>query len=140
MEQLSTDLQQKIIALIDDAYKAYSKESIDESVRILNEAWDLIPEDKSTWDEGYRVAHEFIETYFHFGNFIEAEKWVEVYLKSAKQFYNYGRAEFMAGRIAYEIGKFYDAKAFFILSDEKSEGRVWKSNGQLKYLKFYKTK
>ena len=140
MAELDQYLKNKILKLIDEAYKAYSKESIDETIRILNEAWDLIPEDRSTWDEGYRVAHEFIVTYFSVGKVVEAEKWVEFYLKTDNRFRNFGRGELMAGRIAFELGSFDEAKRLFAIADQKSEGRVWKNKVDAKYFKFYKQK
>lgn len=140
MAELEEGLKQKIRDLIDKAYDVYSAESIEESVKLLNEAWSMIPGEKTSWEEGYRVAHEFVETYFSFGDYKEAEKWATDYLKADERFRNLGGAEFDAGRVAYELDKMEEAKRYFMIADEKSGGRLWKERKDTKYYKFYSEK
>lgn len=140
MEELNEELSQQILDLIDEAYNAYSKEIPENSINILQEAWNLLPDNQEDYEEGYLVIHEFVETYFSVGDYLETEKWIEIYLKSDNLNRNFGIAEFYAGKTAFELGKFEDAKNYFQIAEKKSEGRVWKGNDATKYFKFYKEK
>ncbi len=138
--ELNEELSQQIRELMDEAYDAYSEDSIEDSITVLQKAWDLIPDKKEAYEEGYLVAHEFVETYFSVGDYSETEKWMEIYLKSDHINRNFGIAEFYAGKTAFELGKLEEAKDYFSIADKKSEGRVWKGDDTMEYFKFYKEK
>lgn len=135
--ELNEELSQQILDLIDEAYNTYSKESPENSINILHEAWNLIPDNKEEFEEGYLVVHELIETYFSIGDYLATEKWIEMYLKSDNINRNFGTAEFYAGKTAFELGKLEEAKSYFQIAEKKSKGRIWKGENFKKYADFY---
>ena len=140
MPKLEQQERQKVLDLIDKSFEKYSKESIEESINLLNEAWNMIPNDKEQWDEGYLVSKEYIDTYFAYGDYNEAEKWIDIFLKADALHANHGGGQFLVGKVYFNSGKEDLAKKYFAIADEKSGGRIWQGESRIKYFKFYKEK
>ena len=140
MSKLEEKERKRVLDLIDQSFNAYSKESIEESIRLLDEAWSMIPDDKEQWDEGYLVSKEYIDTYFAYEDYNEAEKWIDIFLKADALHANHGDGQLLAGQVYFELGKEDLAKKYFTIADEKSKGRLWKGDSVMKYFKFYKEK
>lgn len=140
MKELDENLQVKIQELIDESDEMYDKDDIDPCLVILDNAWEMLPEPKTDWDESYLISKEIAQTYFCSGNIEKAWDYIRIFIECDNAQRNFGESEFLAGKIAFELQKFEDAKAYFQIAETKSEGRQWKGESDPKYFQFFKRK
>lgn len=126
--------KEKIEELINQAYDAYEPDSIEKSISLLNQAWEFLPEDKTAWNEGYKVVKNIIETYFYSRNLSQAEKWIDIFLEIDKKQRDYGEAPFLSAKILFDLGDLSRAKELIQLANAKSGGRCF-SDEDPKYKK-----
>lgn len=110
-----------------------------ERVKVLLQAWDLLPQPKEQWDESYYLASYLIDSYLNVQNPAKANEWVEILVNCDPERDDDGERELFAGVVAYELGDFEKAKKNFAIADKESNGRNFKKVDS-KYLKFYKQK
>lgn len=135
---MNEHLDQEILALIDQAYDAYTPESIEKSIALLMKALDLVEERKTAGSEEHRVLHDLMETYIAFGDLESAIKWVDRYLAADKQWGNYGKGQLDVGELYYKLKRFDEAKDYFKQADEISNGRIWRDRKDTELYQFYK--
>ena len=139
MEILNSLLDEHIQRVIDESNQEFDKKNYDDSIKLLEKAWELLPKPKGEYSESYHIALYAIETYLVLNDVNKAKEWSEIIYQCGLNRIDSGEREFLSGKVAFEAGEFDKAKEYFLIANQKSEGRCFSSeNG--KYLKFFKKK
>ncbi|WP_343338343.1 hypothetical protein TPELB_04850 [Terrisporobacter petrolearius] len=107
----------EIEKLIMQNYEEFENKNYENTIQLLIEAWDKIPNNK----------YEHLESYSIVANIFYA----------ALDRFDSGDRELWAGRVAYEIGEKDKALEYFRVSVKKSEGRCFYDDEDLKYKQFF---
>ena len=137
--KLSSELEEKIDGLMDDSNEKYDEGNYEESIAILEDAWNQLPEPKGDYSESYEIVMDICETYILLENYKKAKEWSELIFNCALFRIDSGEREFLAGKVAYESGDLEKAKEWFKIANEKSDGRCF-GDSDKKYKKFFKSK
>lgn len=140
MKELDEKIKKEVEVIIEEAMKAFSTDSIDQSVEILIRGWDLLPNEKNQWYEGYLLTKYITTVYFNAGELDKAMNWMPEYFKTDHAQLNFGESEFLAGKLYFELNELAEAKEYFKIANEKSQGRLWEGEGDIKYFKLFKEK
>lgn len=125
MPELEKVKKAKISELIGEAMNVFSLDDPQPCLSILLEAWNLLPFQKHTWEEGCQLSNYIIHVYFRTGDYKNALKWQDTFIQCDNANRNQGVSEFMAGKIAYELNNMEVAKSYFSIANTKSEGRCF---------------
>lgn len=140
MVKLSSPIQKQVERKMDESNMEFDKGNYVESIKFLEEAWVLLPNNpKGIYDESFHIVLYITETYLLIKDTDQANKWVDRIFQCDLERIDCGEREFLAGKVAYESGDFEKAKKYFIIANEKSEGRCFTSN-EGEYLRFFKKK
>jgi tetratricopeptide (TPR) repeat protein len=137
MEILNKNLKQRVSSLFDKSNKKFDLGYYGESIKYLEEAWDALPDPKGIYDESYHFAMYLSETYLLVKNYERAKKWADEIYHCHLERIDSGEREFLSGKVAYAMGDLSTANRYFLVANEKSEGRCFE-NEDKKYLKFFK--
>lgn len=137
---LDSPLKEQMALLEEKAFKSYLDGNYEEYEKIFLEAWELLPEPKEDWKESFSIVRKLIENYFLMGIPHKAKKWSEIMFHCTPDVERYGERELYAGMVAYELGDLEKARMYFDIVQKESGGRLWKTEGVMKYFKFYKEK
>ncbi|MGE7022137.1 hypothetical protein [Solibacillus cecembensis] len=137
---LPSSIKEKLENLVDKSNEQFNNGCHQDSILLLEEAWNLIPEPKGIYsEESYHIVKDIIETYYVLNDFKKAKEWGEkIYLTGFARI-DSGEKEYINGEIAFELGNLEIAKEFFSIANDKSEGRCFDSPNRVKYLKFFKS-
>ncbi|MBD8035072.1 MULTISPECIES: hypothetical protein [Solibacillus] len=140
MTMLPSYIKEKIENFVDKSNEQFNNGCHQDSILLLEEAWNLIPEPKGIYsEESYHIVKDIIETYYVLNDFKKAKEWGEkIYLTGFARI-DSGEKEYINGEIAFELGNLEIAKEFFSIANDKSEGRCFDSPNRVKYLKFFKS-
>jgi len=138
-------VKEKIDQLIRESFVGYQRDADlstnSNTLLKLTEAWEFLPEPKSSWDESYLVSKYFTHVYVNANELQKANDYVQTFIECDNKQRGFGESEFMAGRIAFELNQLNEAKEYFEIATQKSDGRCWKtSDDVVKYYQFYKEK
>lgn len=115
---------------------AYASGDYLKSVAYLIEAWEALPVPKYAHVESYHIVYYICETYLQTAEKEKAQTWVEkIFLCDLTRFDD-GDREFLAGKVAFELGDLNRAKMYFNVANEKSEGRCFLDEDE-KFKAFY---
>lgn len=110
------------------------------SIDLLIEAYQLIPEPRTSYYCSTNLLKYITICYFRFGYIDESEKWLPEFLESDSKLMGYGESEYLAGKIALKRNDQEKAISYFIEANQKSGGRVFQKSGEEKeYFEFFKT-
>lgn len=137
---LPSSIKEKLENLVEKSNEQFNNGCHQDSILLLEEAWNLIPEPKGIYsEESYHIVKDIIETYYVLNDFKKAKEWGEkIYLTGFARI-DSGEKEYINGEIAFELGNLEIAKEFFSIANDKSEGRCFDSPNRVKYLKFFKS-
>ncbi|MBS0253878.1 MAG: hypothetical protein JSS36_01365 [Proteobacteria bacterium] len=91
----------------------------------LREIWDEIPEPKVDTANAYLVLEYGVAFSLKSGNLDEAQRWAAFAPDFAQKRQDRGEVEFLVGKVAFERGDLATAKEWFLISNAKSEGRIF---------------
>ena len=114
----------------------FGEENYDGAIKYLNEAWQLLPEQKGKWEESYQIAESLAILYLMKQNYTEAIKWAKILFDCDTDRIDSGEREFLVGKIRFEMGDEAGARKYFKTANVKSEGRCFEDE-DTKYLKFF---
>lgn len=136
MAKLDDTLKAHIERLINESYKVYRKEDPTSGLDVLLEAWDLMPDDRENYDEGYMLAKYILYTHYNAANKELINEWLPIFTLCEHTQRNSGESEYLSGRIAIELyNDVEQAKAHFAIANRKSSGRYFTGDGKkYKYL------
>ncbi|KMY31485.1 hypothetical protein ACZ11_04415 [Lysinibacillus xylanilyticus] len=141
MAFLQSPIKDKFESLLDKSNKEFDNGNHLDSIFLLEEAWDLIPEPKGIYsEESFHLVKDIIATYSIINDFKKAKEWADkIYLTGYARI-DSGDKEFISGKVTFELGDLETAKEFFSIANNKSEGRCFGSPKSIKYLKLLKSK
>ncbi|WP_128102965.1 hypothetical protein [Paenibacillus sp. DCT19] len=139
MATLLPQIKEKFENIINESDEKFKDANYDESIFLLEEAWNLIPSPKGLYsEESYHLVKDIIDTCFIKNDFKKAKEWADKIFLTGFDRIDSGDKEFISGRVAFELGDLETAKEFFRIASDKSEGRCFGSPKKAKYLKFFK--
>ena len=126
------ELGKQIWQLFDEGTAVYQHGDKGKSIRILESIWDLLPDDKNKYDEGYLALHAIVDTAIEINDLETLKKWKEKIFVAGEGYEDFGERDLMAGKIAFEIGEKKEALYYLRQANEKSQGRCF-GDGDKKY-------
>jgi hypothetical protein len=137
MVKLEASLQKQINDLIQSCGVEYQKGNNIEAIKILEKAWELLPNPKVVFDDSYHIAKYIIQFCLLAKDYVKAKRWSNIIFICDLERADSGEREFLAGKVAFDSDDLDIAKEFFFIANKKSEGRCFVDE-DTKYLKFFK--
>lgn len=134
MATIQSKLKEQVEELIADSNNEFQQENYIKSIELLEKAWIIVPNPKGIYSESYYLARDIIETCFIIKDFSRAKDWSEKIFLTGFMRIDTGEKEFIAGKVAYELGELDIATEFFLIASKKSEGRCFEDEDS-KYIK-----
>lgn len=106
------------------------------SYQLLNEAWELLPENKIEEKESFIIVSYILEIGIRLQNREILEKWCDEIKIASPTRPDCGEREMWVGKVQFELGKYDLAKENFLVANKKSGGRCFKSK-DLVYKQFF---
>lgn len=139
--ELEGDLDSLVNQKHEVVFEMYQKEppdfkKIEDSIL---EIWNLLPEPKENWTEGFRTAAAFFLLYLEdLKDFKKADNWLNK-LKEIEENINYslGQVLFDEGRLYFERGEYEKAYKSFKATVKEGKGFRYFEDEDPKYLDFY---
>lgn len=140
MAILQSPVKEEFASLLEKSDNQFNDGNYTDSIVSLEEAWELIPEPKGIYcEESYHLVKDIISTCLIVKDYKKAKEWAERIFLTGFARIDSGDKEFIAGKVAFELGDLETAKEFFSIANHKSEGRCFGSLNNTKYLKFFKS-
>lgn len=140
MADLQSPIKEKFEILVKKSDKQFNNGNHEESILLLEEAWNLIPDPKGIYcEESYHLVKDVVATSLILNDLKKAKVWADKIFLTGFDRIDSGDKEFISGKVAFELGDLETAKEFFIIANRKSEGRCFGSPKNTKYLKFFKS-
>ncbi len=137
--EITSPLKEQIQGLLSKSNDSFNMINYIDSKFYLTEAWNKIPGNKYNYDDSYLIAWLLIDLNLLIKDYADAKGWSEILFKCDLERVDSGDREFMAARVAFEAGDLINAKEYFKIAFEKSEGRCFEGEDK-KYLKFFRGK
>lgn len=113
------------------------KSDFEEGRRILEDAWNELPEPKYYYNESYLIAIWMLEIGKEFMDEKMILEWIPHVLEAAPERADIGDREESVGEAYYELGDLDKAFEYFSIAAKKSRGGRCFSGRNSKYKKFY---
>lgn len=137
--ELDTPIKQEIEKIEQAAFEIFDLEKPRPGIDLLIEAYHLIPQPRNTYSESFNLLKYISTGYFRSGLIDESEKWLADFLESDYNVRRYGESEYLAGKIALKRNEKAKAIEYFIIANQKSEGRVFSGDEEKEYFSFFKS-
>lgn len=139
MAYLQSPLKENFESLVNKSNEQFENGNHNESIRTLEEAWELLPEPKGIYsEESFHLVKDIIDTCFIIKDYKKAKEWSDKLFLTGLSRKDTGKKEFISGKISFELGDIELAKEFFSIANKKSEGRCFEDE-DTKYLKCFKS-
>lgn len=138
MANVSGQRGAKIESLMNQASDEWNKGNYDMNLTLLERAWDELPDSKNEYDESFLIIWRILNTSILVGDHARLRKWVDKIFTADPERRDTGERDMWAGRVAYVLGEFVEAKGYFEAADKKSKGRCFSLKDDRKYYNFYK--
>ncbi|SHN76753.1 MULTISPECIES: hypothetical protein [unclassified Paenibacillus] len=140
MADLQSPIKENFEILVKKSDELFNNGNHEESILLLEEAWNLIPDPKGIYcEESYHLVKDIVATSLILNDLKKAKVWADKIFLTGFDRIDSGDKEFISGKVAFELGDLETAKEFFIIANRKSEGRCFGSPKNTKYLKFFKS-
>lgn len=130
-------LGESIEKIMNESNMEFNNNNFVNSIRLLEEAWELLPGEKVNYSESYLIVYGILKISILIEDKERMSNWVEKIFVCAPQRGDTGERELWAGKVAYETGEFEKAKEYLDTAYIKSKGRCFSSKDS-KYLKYIK--
>lgn len=124
----------QIESLIEESGAEWRAGNLEEAIKKMQAAWNILPNPAEEYDESYLIAGYLIELFTEQGDTESATKWAQILQRCDVERLDDGDREFIAGKVAYSAGDIDTAKAYFKASFKKSEGKTFEGEEDI-YLK-----
>ena len=114
-----------------------SSEMAEERIRMMEEAWELLPDGKYEYDESFHFVSFILESALMIHDKERLLKWRDRVLLAAPQRADSGEKEMWVGRVNYALGDMEAALAYMDIAKKKSGGRCFHPDDKI-YKEFYK--
>lgn len=132
---------QKIITAIEaiwqEAETLFENNDLARYAQKLEEAWNLLPEPKQSYDDSFDLAFTIAETYLELKDFPAMLRWAKTLQPCDPEREDDGDREFLLGRAFFENGAMNEAEQYLNTAMHKSGGRVFEGADE-KYLHVFK--
>lgn len=128
---------EKIQELMDRSNIEFDNGNYEESILLLEEAWNELPDDKLEYSESYLIVWGILDISILTKDIARMNEWVDKIFICSPQRGDTGERELWAGKVAYETDDFEKAKEYLNLANKKSKGRCFGTKDE-KYIKFLK--
>lgn len=140
MAILQSPIKEEFESLLEKSNEQFNNGNYNDSIVLLEEAWDIIPNPKGIYcEESYHLVKDIISTCFMVNDLKKAKEWADKIFLTGFACIDSGDKEFIAGKVAFELDDLETAKEFFSIANTKSEGRCFGNPKNTKYLKFLKS-
>jgi len=140
MAILQSPIKEEFESLLEKSNEQFNNGNYNDSIVLLEEAWDIIPNPKGIYcEESYHLVKDIISTCFMVNDLKKAKEWADKIFLTGFARIDSGDKEFIAGKVAFELDDLETAKEFFSIANTKSEGRCFVNPKNTKYLKFLKS-
>ncbi|MFD5260357.1 hypothetical protein ACFWJC_05980 [Bacillus wiedmannii] len=140
MAILQSHIKEEFESLLEKSNEEFNNGNYNDSIVLLEEAWDIIPDPKGIYcEESYHLVKDIISTCFMVNDLKKAKEWADKIFLTGFARIDSGDKEFIAGKVSFELGDLETAKEFFSIANTKSEGRCFGNPKNTKYLKFLKS-
>lgn len=129
-------LGEKIEEIRAQSRKMISGDDSEEAIKMLEEAWELLPEGKYEYDESFHIVAYILEAAIKTNNNECLLKWKDRVLLADPERYDSGEKEMWVGRANYILGEFEEAREYMKVANEKSRGRCFRPKDTV-YKKFF---
>lgn len=136
MAYVKGDLGKKIEQLMETSNNQYNDKKYKESVQILIQAWDFLPDGKNEYDESYLIVWRILDIAIKNQFFDIMKEWVDKIFDADPERPDTGEREMWAGRVAFELRETDKAFKYFSAANTKSTGRCF-GNKDHKYFEFF---
>ncbi|TWF33657.1 hypothetical protein FHW36_11298 [Chitinophaga polysaccharea] len=128
---------QKIITALEtiwqEAEKLYEQQDPARYVLKLEEAWNVLPWPRESYEESYDIAFSIADTYFALRDYPNMLKWAKTLQHCDRDRNDEGERTFMLGKALFENGMITEATEYFATAMQASAGRVFEGEDE-KYL------
>ncbi|MBO9728103.1 MAG: hypothetical protein J7623_05640 [Chitinophaga sp.] len=128
---------QKIIAAIEgiweEAEVLFDKSDLARYAQKLEEAWELLPQPKQSYEDSFPLAGAITATYLELKDFPAMLRWAKILQECDPERQDDGEKEFMLGQALFENGAMEEATKYLHVAMQKSGGRVFEGADE-KYL------
>lgn len=138
MAILQSPKKEEFEGLLEKSSEQFKNGNYNDSIALLEEAWNLIPEPKGLYcEESFHLVKDIVATCLLINDLKKAKEWADRIFLTGFARIDSGNKEFITGQVAFELGDLETAKEFFTIANNKSEGRCFGNPRDTKYLKFF---
>lgn len=137
--ELDKYIKQEIEKLDNASNDIFDLKNPQPGINLLIEAYNLIPIPRTSYSESFNLLKYITTGYFRADLIDESEKWLSQFLESDFNTRRYGESEYLAGKIALKRNNKEKAIQYFIIANQKSEGRVFKGSEEKEFFQFFKS-
>lgn len=137
--EVEKNIQQEIDRLTNAAFGIFDLKNPQPGIDLLIEAYTKIPTPRTQYKESFNLLKYISTAYFRAELIAESKKWISEFLESDFNIMRYGESEYLAGKIALKQNDKETAIQYFIIANQKSEGRVFKNKEDKEYFNFFKS-
>lgn len=136
MAYVQGELGDKINKLMKESDDVYRNGDYELSIKLLEDAWDLLPDGKNEYDESFLIVWNILDTAIYIKDEKVMKKWVDKIFTADPERRDAGEREMWAGRVEYECNNLDKAMNYFEIANKKSGGRCFLQKDK-KYKEFY---
>ena len=125
MGLLKRNDKEAIERLMEEVEDNYGKEHFIHALKLLEDAWTLLPKPKFIYDESFHIADYMIHLYLILEDQEKAKSWGVIIQECDPERGDFGEKEFILGKIFFESGEVLSAEKLFNIAFDKSGGRIF---------------
>lgn len=139
ISDLDPELSERIDKVIFDSSHEWRQGNNDRAIKLLEHAWNLLPDNKLDYIESYIISCGFIENAIVKNDISLLKVWYSNLIDSCSDVDFGGEREFVAGKAAYELDDKETALMYFKKAFDKNKDISFEQ-GDEKYEDFYRNK
>ena len=133
MAYVEGELGKQIEKLMNESNEDWDNKEYNKSIEKLVQAWDLLPDDKYSYDESYLIVWGILDISIMIKDIDTMNKWVDKIFYADPERVDSGEREMWAGKVAFETGEMEKAKEYFLIAQKKSGGRCFRGQDRKYY-------
>ncbi|KLA30794.1 hypothetical protein B4077_4014 [Bacillus cereus] len=116
MAILQSHIKEEFESLLEKSNEEFNNGNYNDSIVLLEEAWDIIPDPKGIYcEESYHLVKDIISTCFMVNDLKKAKEWADKIFLTGFARIDSGDKEFIAGKVSFELGDLETTKDFLVL-------------------------
>jgi hypothetical protein len=116
MAILQSHIKEEFESLLEKSNEEFNNGNYNDSIVLLEEAWDIIPDPKGIYcEESYHLVKDIISTCFMVNDLKKAKEWADKIFLTGFARIDSGDKEFIAGKVSFELGDLETTKDLLVL-------------------------